>query len=1380
MKARTTAFRTRSLALLCALLPLATPALSEPALAELPGIDLLESAARYSEADAAGRYMYLIRFVEPGLLERTQVGAEQLDTRSSTSRAVMAELQSQQRAHLELVEANLGRVVQPSHYYLITHSGVAARLTADEAQKVSELPGVAAVEREQVHQLMTSRTPEFIGANTLWDGSNVPGGAELTGKDMTVAILDSGIVPEHPSFANDADTCGHGVSGAPDKLLSAVDCSATNVGGLCNGPNPVDTDGHGTHVASTAAGNFVGLDATPAPAAPIAGVAPCARIRAYKVCPGDTCGSADIVAGFNTMLADGDIDAMNFSISGGETPWNDNDRRMLDAVNAGIFVAASAGNTRPENTNPIGRVNHRGPWVMSVAMSTHDRVTSNSVSVSLGGPQNLYGLKGEMAISTDITGEVADSLALGNVLGCTAGGGFPAASMAGKVALISRGDCPFAEKLANAQAAGAIGGIIFNSNVGQPPIGMGGTAASIPAVMVSNADGLAVRAHLANNAAAQATISAIAVSSLDPAAGDILDSGSLRGPTPSPLEHLQKPDITGPGVNVYAADVDPTGYGLKSGTSMSGPHIAGSALLIREAQPGWTVQEVKSALQMTAKRTGFKDFVNGTPNSGPWDADDVGSGRVDLTKAARAGLVMNETNANFLAANPSTGGDVRTLNLPALRNLDCSPSCTFTRVVRNTLSAPSSWTVVSSMSSGNFDVQVNPTAFAFTGDLAETRTITVTVAPVGVQNAVTHFGAITFTEAGGASPQLHWPIALRGLEQTPPVLQFAPEALDAVVVEGGSRTLPISITNVGVTSSPLSYTFAEAPARSVVLDIEAKDTEAVAGGAGQPISLVVDNVVGTFSNIGVATQQWLWFNRFSPTQLQVPFTLQQVQVLIAPGATSGVQTGDLFDVHVWVDPDRDPTNGATLVASVLGRTVPAAASFSVINLPTGVEVTAASGDVLIGVVNRSARPNSTGGAYSVAARDVAPAIPRGRSWAAFNFPGGVAANPPVIPSASTLARIDDLGFPANWIIRGSGVGGTNCLAPSDVPWLSVTPVSGTVVANATTTVQVSLNASGLAPGEYEALLCLQTNDPARPLSVVPVSMQVVTNEQLPSISVAPASLELQAMVGSSATSSLAISNTGTLLPLNWEIAEAERVAGDNIVRFDDIDFDFPADFDGGSVKWVDGETCAGCFEPPFDLNVYAVPNMAFFWPNVAELDQLGGGVWNGTQYIVLQPGDTVGPASQFGAAAQSAATAAWRQAGGVDGYLGFRFVNPNTSQVNYGYARMTTIGTTGYPAVLRSLAYDSTGAAITIPLPVACDTPAEIPWLSAAATSGSTVAGATSDVGVTADSAGLAVDTYEATLCVRSNDAGSPLVEVPVSFNVTPVSPEIFADGFEG
>ena len=141
------------------------------------------------------------------------------------------------------------------------------------------------------------------------------------------------------------------------------------------------------HTASTTGGNTLGPGDVPPPAPPapfteISGVAPCANIRAYKVCPTNSCPGADITAGMNSVLLHGDVDVMNFSISGGTSPWNDNDRRKLDLVAADVLVSASAGNTSAGVPNPVGHVNHRGPWVMTVAASTRDGDIAGQVSAS--------------------------------------------------------------------------------------------------------------------------------------------------------------------------------------------------------------------------------------------------------------------------------------------------------------------------------------------------------------------------------------------------------------------------------------------------------------------------------------------------------------------------------------------------------------------------------------------------------------------------------------------------------------------------------------------------------------------------------------------------------------------------------------------------------------------------------------------------------------------------------------------------------------------------------------------------------------------------------------------------------------------------------------
>ena len=155
-------------------------------------------------------------------------------------------------------------------------------------------------------------------------------------------MLDTGLDPTHPSFANDP-ACGHG-STEPDKLLSVLDCSSTDPNGLCNGPDPTDQNDHGTHTSSTSGGDTVGTDATPPPFLQISGVAPCASIRSYKVCPTNNCPDADIEAGIESVLIHGDCKIMSFSISGGTDPWIDNDRDFLDLVDADVLVSAAAGN----------------------------------------------------------------------------------------------------------------------------------------------------------------------------------------------------------------------------------------------------------------------------------------------------------------------------------------------------------------------------------------------------------------------------------------------------------------------------------------------------------------------------------------------------------------------------------------------------------------------------------------------------------------------------------------------------------------------------------------------------------------------------------------------------------------------------------------------------------------------------------------------------------------------------------------------------------------------------------------------------------------------------------------------------------------------------
>ena len=508
---------------------------------------------QYSPADQDGRFRYMIEFTENGLMHRvTLTTGQRFQANAPQAQTQRDQIIREQTNHVQAMARALGRQVNVTHHFLVTHSGIAARLTPEEVQAVRGLPGVKSVERERLYHVTTYRSPAFIGADQIWNGNAVPGGVGTRGEGMIIAMLDTGIDPNHPSFANDAD-CGHG-GGNPNKLISFLDCSSTDGGGLCNGPNPVDQNGHGTHTSSTAGGDTVGASASPPPQPPqpfteISGVAPCASIRAYKVCPTNNCPDADINAGMDSVLIHGDVNVMNFSISGGTDPWIDNDRRKLDLVEADVLVAASAGNTGVGVPDPVGEVNHRGPWVFTVAASTRDGESSGLLSaVGPGSPppsiQNIGIDRGSASPPGNSLNDFPIRHFTGQAPtteGCTADlTPFPPGFFNGAVALIHRGTCPFTEKITNAFNAGAAmvvirnnqpGGLLMNTT-GQP---------NIPAYSIaSQTTGNELNAFVDANPG-----SAIIDFDVIPVPGDVLADFSLRGPDPAPYRTFKSRILPG-------------------------------------------------------------------------------------------------------------------------------------------------------------------------------------------------------------------------------------------------------------------------------------------------------------------------------------------------------------------------------------------------------------------------------------------------------------------------------------------------------------------------------------------------------------------------------------------------------------------------------------------------------------------------------------------------------------------------------------------------------------------------------------------------------------------------------------------------------------------
>jgi hypothetical protein len=252
-----------------------------------------------------------------------------------------------------------------------------------------------------------------------------------------------------------------------------------------------------------------------------------------------------------------------------------------------------------------------------------------------------------------------------------------------------------------------------------------------------------------------ATITA-GVLELDPALGDVMAGFSSRGP--SSLDVL-KPDVTNPGVSVYAAvnagsiaGFPGPDFGTLSGTSMSSPHTAGSAALIRAIHPTWTPSEVKSAMMTTAKVDGVLNDDGVLPAT-PFAR---GAGRVDLTRAARAGLIFDETGANYLASNPGTGGDVKTLNVPSMKDPDCNGTCGWTRTACNATAGTVTWTASTAPATGT-SIGVSPSEFTLAPGACQTFDVSLVIFTLPGASGF-QFSSIGLTPDDAGIPSAHLPI----------------------------------------------------------------------------------------------------------------------------------------------------------------------------------------------------------------------------------------------------------------------------------------------------------------------------------------------------------------------------------------------------------------------------------------------------------------------------------------------------------------------------------------------------------------------------------------------------------------------------------------------
>lgn len=611
-------------------------------------------------------------------------------------------------AFIAEAEALLGRELEVLYRYDVLLNGFSAKMSVEEAAMLRQLPEVKEVYVDEIYQIDTDVSPAYIGVDKIWDGSAVPLAAGKMGEGTIVGIIDTGINMTHPSFLDTTPldpyvypvTAPKGLCVThPDthpcnnKLIGAYDMVGDNNGN--------DTLDHGSHTAGTTAGNLIEVNYEGA-VVTISGMAPRAQVLSYKVCDATGCATSASTAAVNQAVKDG-ADSLNFSIGprSGPTrsPWMDSTEvAFLEAFKVGVSTATSSGNSGPGEST----VFKTPPWAIVTGNMNHGRIFGYPVTVNPGAGElkSLALPAGDgwtVPLTADLNGKTLVWGGPDNKDGCAP---WAAGSLTGKIGFVQRGTCSFKDKAENIQNAGGIFALVYNNAPGAPIV-MGSETGNvtIEAAMISLEDGLLIEA--AAGSPMTVNISKTLGSATKPSWGEKMADSSSRGPVTN-FEILQ-PDLVAPGTNVLAAYADPGKVDLMSGTSMAGPHSAGATALMRSLYPDWSPAAIRSAIIMTAFPDNMKDHDGSDVN-----AHIIGNGRIEMSKAALAGLVMEETYAGYMAADPANGGDPRNLNIPSYQNSKCLDGCSFTRTVTNVTDVTADYAINIVKSSDFLEITTDP------------------------------------------------------------------------------------------------------------------------------------------------------------------------------------------------------------------------------------------------------------------------------------------------------------------------------------------------------------------------------------------------------------------------------------------------------------------------------------------------------------------------------------------------------------------------------------------------------------------------------------------------------------------------------------------------
>ncbi|KAF3792109.1 Subtilisin-like protease SBT2-4 [Nymphaea thermarum] len=616
--------------------------------------------------------------------------------------ALLRKVQSEQEVmdhHDQLLKSTLDTASYQklySFYYLI--NGFAIHTTVSQVAKLRAIKEVRTIEKDRGARLMTTYTPTFLGLPAgAWARE---GGPQNAGEGIVIGLVDSGIDPTHPSFANTASdpflpniprfsgTCQTGPlfpeNSCNGKIISARYFSAGAAALM-----PLNASKDFFHVAAIAAANSgvqVIVDGFNYGSA--SGMAPRARIAVYKALYPDIATLADVLSAIDQASQDG-VDILSLSVGPDEPPKDSSftmlnvfDVMLMFAQRAGIFVVQAAGNKGPD----AGTVISFSPWVMGVAACHTDRTYApylllGNYLTSTFTDYKLVSAK-DAAVLPNVTAEECQNpdalmaeVVQGSILICSFSAGF-----------FQRNSTIYAV-LRTASKLGAMGFVL----VANPLYGdftADPVPFSIPGIMIPRvSDAQALMEYYENKThrdetgvayayGATASVRSGREASFNEKEAPIVSRFSSRGPGVNDLKlspsDILKPEILAPGHTIWAAwspisMVDPLlkGYSFAplSGTSMAAPHVAGIAALVKELHPSWTPAMVASALVTTASKYDNKGnpimaegSYSNTGNLYPATPFDYGAGLINAAAAMDPGLAFQsdfEDYISFLCAMPN-------------------------------------------------------------------------------------------------------------------------------------------------------------------------------------------------------------------------------------------------------------------------------------------------------------------------------------------------------------------------------------------------------------------------------------------------------------------------------------------------------------------------------------------------------------------------------------------------------------------------------------------------------------------------------------------------------------------------------------------------------